>query len=59
MTSEQQAELHLLDAEERAGKVLTGAEHGRLADLRRAEILETVKEMLPKVNPVTANVEKR
>lgn len=59
MTIEQQKELHLLDAEERAGKTLTGAEKGRLADLRRAEILETVKEMLPTVNPVTAKVEKR
>lgn len=74
MTTEQHAELRVLDAEERAGKTLTGAEKGRLADLRRAEILMSVKEMfdidfkkvaaavtqqLPKTNPATADREIR
>lgn len=59
MTIEQQAELRMLDAEERAGKHLTGAEKGRLADLRRAEILETVQGMLPAVSPVIAERETR
>lgn len=59
MTIEQQAELRMLDTEERTGKVLTGAERGRLADLRRAEILETVQGMLPAVSPMIADVEKR
>jgi hypothetical protein len=59
MTSELQAELRVLDERERQGEVLTGGEKGRLADLRRAEILDTVAGVLPPVNPVTAGAEVR
>lgn len=59
MTLEEQAEWCRLDQEERNGKHLTGAEKGRLADLRRAEILDAVRGMLPAVSPVMADVEKR
>lgn len=46
MQGDEQDELVQLDADERAGKVLTGGQRGRLADLRRAEILSTVSEWL-------------
>jgi hypothetical protein len=42
----QDAELHELDAAERAGQVLTGAQRGRLADLRQADTLSKVSAML-------------
>ena len=38
----ERAELNQLAADERLGRILTGEQKGRLADLRRAEILETV-----------------
>jgi hypothetical protein len=47
MKAGEQAELHALDAAERDGHVLTGAERGRLADLRRADILDVVATLLP------------
>lgn len=47
MDAEQRAELAQLEADERDGKVLTGCQRGRLAELRRAEILETVRGWLP------------
>lgn len=59
MTTDELAELKVLDGSERAGRVLTGAERGRLADLRRAEILDTVASLLPPLHPVTAKVEVR
>lgn len=59
MTIEEQQELQHLDACERQGMVLPGHHRGRLADLRRQEILETVQGMLPPVNPVEKGVEKR
>jgi hypothetical protein len=59
MNDEERAELAQLDAAERDGLVLTGGERGRLADLRRAEILATVAGLLPPVNPVTAGTEVR
>lgn len=59
MTPEQLEELTRLDAEDRAGKVLTGSERGRLADLRRAEILDVVNTLLPTVNPTTSKREVR
>jgi hypothetical protein len=59
MNENERAELSQLDADDRVGKVLTGAERGRLADLRRAEILDQVASMLPPVNPVTAAAEIR
>jgi hypothetical protein len=59
MTTEELKELTRLDAEDRAGKVLTGSERGRLADLRRAEILDAVNALLPTVNPATSKREVR
>lgn len=46
MKADERTELDGLDAAERAGQVLTGAQRGRLADLRRADILATVANML-------------
>jgi hypothetical protein len=59
MMAQERAELAQLEADERAGKVLTGAERGRLADLRRADILDAVKALLPTVNPTTSKREVR
>ena len=59
MIAQERAELAQLEADERAGKVLTGAERGRLADLRRADILDAVKALLPTVNPTTSKREVR
>lgn len=42
----EQTELERLDAAERAGELLTGEQRGRLADLRRADILLAVEAML-------------
>lgn len=39
MSKDEQAELNALDAAEREGQVLTGAQRGRLADLRHDAIL--------------------
>lgn len=46
MNAEERDEFSRLDTAQRDGKLLTGAELGRLADLRRAEILETVQGLL-------------
>ncbi len=46
MNADERAVLVLLDAAERDGRVLTGAERGRLADLRKAEILDEVRGLL-------------
>lgn len=59
MTADERVELTRLDQAERAGQVLTGAERGRLADLRRAEILDAVTKLMPPVNPTTAKREVR
>lgn len=59
MTSDELHELKQLDAAERSGQVLTGAERGRLADLRRAEILAAVAGLFPPINPITAGMEVR
>lgn len=59
MTPAERELLSHLDAKDRAGCVLTGFDRGRLADLRRAEILETVLSLLPPVTPPIQNWEVR
>lgn len=59
MTPAERELLAQLDAKDRAGCVLTGLERGRLADLRRAEILETVLSLLPPVTPAIHDREVR
>lgn len=54
MTADERVEWTRLEQAERAGQVLTGTERGRLADLRRAEILDAVAKLAPPVNPTTA-----
>jgi hypothetical protein len=44
--ADEQTELHELDTAEREGKLLTGAQRGRLADLRQADTLAKVEAML-------------
>lgn len=46
MTDEEFIELNTLGTAERAGRLLTGVERGRLADLRRKEILLAVAAMI-------------
>mgnify|MGYP001569982191 CR=1 FL=1 len=45
MNKDERTELAELDTAERAGQVLTGDQRGRLADLRRADILAAVSAM--------------
>jgi len=59
MTNDEREELQQLEVADRAGQILTGAERGRLVDLRRAEILDAVARMLSPVNPATADMEIR
>lgn len=51
MNEEELNELVELEMQERDGKVMTGAQRGRLSDLRRKEILQAVAVMIRDAKP--------
>jgi hypothetical protein len=59
MTAQERETLHELDAAERSGQVLTGAQRGILADLRRAEIIASVMSLVAEKRPGVPGIELR